>query len=132
MSSTVSHSDTLTALRVLVVEDDERSGRKLTDLLRRDGFAAEACPGGFTALQRLMAAPAPDVLVTDLRMPQIDGITLARLARSHNPGLPIMIITAYPDLAHRIDSGEPMPQVFIKPIDYLALVGALRALPKSA
>jgi CheY-like chemotaxis protein len=71
------------------------------------------------------------VLVTDLRMPQIDGITVARLARTHSPAMPILIVTAYPDLARRLDGADPMPQIFIKPLDYPALVGALRALPGS-
>src|SRR5688572_7123749 len=67
--------------RVLVVEDDERSGQMLAGLLRRDGFAVDMCSGGLAGLQHLADSPAPDVLVTDLRMPQIDGITVARLAR---------------------------------------------------
>jgi len=118
--------------RVLVVEDDERSGRMLAGLLRRDGFTVDVCLGGLAGLQHLAEGPAPDVLVTDLRMPQIDGITVARLARTHCPTLPIVIVTAYPDLANRLDGAEPMPQLFIKPLDYSALVGALRDLERSA
>ncbi|MBL9106414.1 MAG: response regulator [Myxococcales bacterium] len=120
------------SLQVLVVEDDERSGRKLADLLRRDGFAVEVCPGGLAGLQRLADGPAPDVLVTDLRMPQIDGITVARLARTQSPTMPILIVTAYPDLARRLDGDEPTPQLFVKPLDYPAFVGALRGLRKDA
>lgn len=120
------------ALRVLVVDDDERSGRKLADLLRRDGFAVEVCAGGLPGLQRLAAGPAPDVLVTDLRMPQIDGITVARLAREHHPAMPILIVTAYPDLARRLGGAQPAPQVFIKPLEYAAFVGALRELREGA
>jgi CheY-like chemotaxis protein len=118
--------------RVLVVDDDERSGRKLADLLRRDGFAVEVCPGGLAGLQRLADGPAPDVLVTDLRMPQIDGITVARLARDHSPTMPILIVTAYPDLARRLEGADPVPQLFVKPLDYDAFVGALRELRKDA
>jgi len=118
---------------VLVVEDDERSGRMLAGLLRRDGFVAELCPGGLAGLQRLTeSTPPPDVLVTDLRMPQIDGITVARLARTQNPTLPILIVTAYPDLMRRLDGADPMPQIFIKPLDYPALLSALRDLRKTA
>lgn len=123
---------TPTPLRVLVVEDDERSGRKLADLLRRDGFAVEVCPGGLAGLQRLADEPGFDVLVTDLRMPQIDGITVARLARAHSPKIPILFVTAYPDLSRRLEGAEPAPQIFVKPLDYPAFVGALRALPRSS
>jgi CheY-like chemotaxis protein len=118
-------------LQILVVDDDERSGRMLAGLLRRDGFVVEVCPGGLSGLERLACEPVPDVLVTDLRMPQIDGITVARLARSQSPAMPIVIVTAYPDLARRLDGAEPAPQLFVKPIDYPLLVEALRGIQRS-
>ncbi len=104
----------------------------LAGLLRREGFAVDMCPGGLAGLQRLADGPAPDVLMTDLRMPQIDGITVARLARAQNPAMPILIVTAYPDLARRLEGVEPKPQVFIKPLDYPALVSTLRGMQKIA
>lgn len=119
-----------TSLQILVVDDDERSGRMLADLLRREGFGVEVCPGGLSGLQRLACDPAPDVLVTDLRMPQIDGITVARLARTQSPAMPILIVTAYPELARRLDGTDPAPQLFIKPLDYPALVEALRGIQR--
>lgn len=121
-----------TPSRVLVVNDDERSGRELADPLRRDGFAAQARPGGLAGPQRLTAAPAPDVRVTDLRTPRIDGITVARRARTRSPMLPIPIVTAYPDLARRLAAEDPAPQIFIEPIADPARVGALRAPPRTA
>lgn len=118
------------SIQILIVDDDERSGRMLGDLLRREGFVVEVCPGGLSGLQRLSRDPAPDVLVTDLRMPQIDGITVARLARAHLPAMPIFIVTAYPDLARRLDDSGPAPQIFVKPLDFPALVGALRGIER--
>ena len=125
-----SGSAAVNPMKILLVDDDERSGQMLAGLLRRDGFTVEVCPGGVSGLQRLACEPAPDVLVTDLRMPQIDGITVARLARSHSPAMPIFIVTAYPDLARRLDGIEPPPQMFIKPLDYPVLVEALRGLAR--
>lgn len=116
------------SLQILLVEDDERSGRMLAGLLRREGFAVEVCPGGLSGLQRLACDPAPDVLLTDLRMPQIDGVTVARLARDHSPDTAIFIVTAYPELARRLEDSGPAPQVFIKPLDVPALVEALRGV----
>lgn len=46
--------------------------------------------------------------------------------------MPILIVTAYPDLVRRLMDSEPMPQVFIKPLDYPALVLALRGMQKIA
>jgi len=131
MHSTTPAAGPLPPLQVLVVDDDERSGQMLAGLLRRDGFIVEVCAGGLAGLQRLADGPAPDVLVTDLRMPQIDGITVARLARTHSPMMPILIVTAYPDMARRLEGTEPKPQIFIKPLDYPTLVDALRDLRKT-
>jgi len=119
-------------MSILVVEDDERSGRMLADLLRGDGFTVEVCAGGPSGVERLARSPAPDVLVTDLRMPEVDGVAVARLARSRSPAMPILLITAYPELARRLeDCASPSPMVFIKPINYAALVETLSAIQGS-
>lgn len=119
-------------LHVLLVEDDERSGRMLGRLLRREGFEVEVCPGGPSGLQRLSCEPAPDVLVTDLRMPQVDGVAVARHARRHSPAIPILIVTAYPDLARGLEDARPELQLFIKPLDLPALVASLRSIHSAA
>lgn len=120
-------------MSILVVEDDERSGRMLADLLRGDGFTVEVCASGPSGVERLTRSPAPDVLVTDLRMPQVDGVAVARLARTRSPAMPILLITAYPELAQRLeDCAAPSPTVFTKPINYAALVAALSAIQGGA
>lgn len=99
------------SLRVLVGADDLRSGRMHAGLLRRDGFTGAACPGGLAGLQRLAAGRAPDAPVTDLRLPRIDGITVARLTRTPSPTMPIFIVTAYPDLARHLQvARRPRPR----------------------
>ena len=116
-------------MSILVVEDDARSGQMLADLLRGDGFTVEVCASGSSGVERLTRSPAPDVLVTDLRMPQVDGIAVARLARDRSPAMPILLITAYPELAQRLaDCAAPSPTIFTKPINYPALVEALSAI----
>jgi CheY-like chemotaxis protein len=113
-------------LSILVVEDDVRSGRMLADLLRGDGFTVEVCPGGASGAERLASGPAPDALVTDLRMPEVDGVAVVRLARSRSPAMPILIVTAYPELARRLERDPaPSPTIFTKPLDYAALVATL-------
>ena len=60
-------------------------------------------PGGAEALA-IMRATKVDVLVTDLRMPHMDGLTLIREARKIAPDLPVVIITAVPSQTSAIDA----------------------------
>jgi len=104
---------------VLVVDDDVRTTRLFAQMLREDGFEVELAHDGATAIGRLSQSPAPDVLVTDLQMPNADGIAVAQYARERRPDLPIFVVTGYPDLAARRANGfDPAPKVFTKPLDY--------------
>ena len=104
---------------VLVVDDDVRTARLFVRMLREDGFQVELAHDGAAAIGRLGRAPMPDVLVTDLSMPHADGLAVAKYARACRPGLPVVLVTGYPDLvARRVGSLDPEPQVFTKPLDY--------------
>lgn len=112
---------------VLLVDDDARTTRLLGKLLTEDGFAVEIATDGAMAIARLSRTPAPDVLITDLRMPFADGLAVARYARAQNPGMPIFIVTGYPELVSRIDKLlAPVAHVFPKPLAYPELTAAMR------
>jgi two-component system, NtrC family, response regulator AtoC len=72
-------SDTLT---VLVVDDDETSREYLAALLDALGFAVEGAAGGREALERLSRQPAPDVVILDVIMPELDGVETLRRYRA--------------------------------------------------
>ena len=111
---------------VLVVDDDLLSARILARLLREDGFDVELVGDGATAIGRLARRPMPDVLITDLRMPYVDGLAVAEYARSRTPGLPIFVLTGYPNALAPLDDLAPPPTVFPKPVDYPGLISSLR------
>ncbi len=80
--------------RVLVV-DDQRNMRATTAMvLRQAGHAAEEAEDGAAALERLQAS-SYDVVLTDLRMPNVDGMEVLRLARQLSPQTQIIVMTAY-------------------------------------
>ena len=80
--------------RVLVVDDEANVRTVLCALLERDGLAAVEAADGQAALDRLRDSPFAAVL-TDLRMPGMDGLELlSRITRDH-PGLPVVVITAH-------------------------------------
>lgn len=111
--------DARQSVLILLVEDDVRSGRVLARMLREDGFDVELVTDGAAAIDRLGRAPMPDVLVTDLRLPQVDGLVVARFGRSRDLGLPLIIVTGYPQQAAKAEKEMvPPPVVFTKPFDY--------------
>jgi CheY-like chemotaxis protein len=104
---------------LLLVDDEPRSARLLARLLREDGYEVEILYDGASAIGRLTRDPLPDVLVTDVRMPNVDGPAVARYARSRKPSMPILFLTGYPELLiASLKDLEPAPVVHTKPIDY--------------
>jgi DNA-binding NtrC family response regulator len=113
---------------VLLVDDDLRTTRRMADMLREDGFAVELARDGAAAVARLARAPVPDALVTELTTAHADGVAIGRFARNQRPGLPVLVLTGYPNLfVPDAFAGGPPALLFTKPVDYAALKGALRA-----
>lgn len=109
-------------MRILVVDDDIRTTLVFARLLREDGHDVDVVHDGAAAMAQLDQSAIPDILVTDIQMPNADGIAVARYARSRQPSLPIFVVTGYPErIALRLKSLDPMPHVFVKPLDYAAL-----------
>jgi len=112
---------------VLLVDDDLRTTRRMADMLREDGFAVELARDGAAAIARLSRSPVPDALVTELTTAHADGLTIGRFARNQRPGIPVLILTGYPNLFHPdAIAGGPPATLFTKPVDYAALRSALR------
>jgi DNA-binding NtrC family response regulator len=80
--------------RVLVVDDEAGMRAGLAEVLRRGGFAVEDAATAEDALERLTAG-APDLLVTDLRLPGRSGVELLRELRNRGIGVPVVVITAH-------------------------------------
>jgi PAS domain S-box-containing protein len=81
--------------RVLVVDDEVGLARVIADMLERIGYKATAVFDGESALDALADFAAYDVVLTDLTMPGINGLELARRARQRRPGLPFALITGF-------------------------------------
>lgn len=81
--------------RVLIVHDDVDLLESLVRFLGRFGYTCLTASSGTEAMA-FMEAEAPDVVVTDLHMPGIDGVAATRHARGHCPPIPVVLMTAYP------------------------------------
>jgi len=83
--------------RILVVDDDSGARTALADLLRHTGYTVETAADGFKALSKLQEL-GPDLLLTDLRMPGMDGLDLMRRAREIDPEIATIVMTASGDI----------------------------------
>jgi PAS domain S-box-containing protein len=91
-------AQTAGAIRVMVVDDNKVTVAILEDYLRAQGLVVETCTSGEDALTRLAISSRPDVILTDVQMPGMDGLRLIREIRN-NPrpqvrGTPIIAVTA--------------------------------------
>ncbi|HEY1558280.1 MAG TPA: sigma-54 dependent transcriptional regulator [Kofleriaceae bacterium] len=89
--------------RVLVVDDKLALAETLADGLGDRGYAAAAVATAAAALARVRAGEV-DVLVTDLRMPDLDGLALVEQARAAAPELPVIVMTAYGAIDSAVES----------------------------
>jgi excisionase family DNA binding protein len=80
--------------RVLVVDDEEGIRALLTKTLELAEYEAQAVSNGRAGLELLRREPW-DLLIADLRMPEMDGLSLIREARRLHPRLPVIIVTGY-------------------------------------
>jgi nucleotide-binding universal stress UspA family protein/CheY-like chemotaxis protein len=80
--------------RILVVDDEVNARTALTELLHDEGYTVDAAADGFKALGK-MADFAPDLVLTDLKMPGMDGIQLLGKIRESDPELPVVMMTAF-------------------------------------
>lgn len=81
----------------VVADDEPRLRQVLVRLMKSDGFTCLEAGDGQEALEQLAKVPA-QLLLTDLRMPRLDGIELLKLARERYPDLAVILITAVTDV----------------------------------
>ena len=88
-------SVTRQSARLIVVDDEPLVREIITEQLEAVGFSVLALPGGADALAALDAGEAADLMVSDLSMPEMDGIALIREAQRRRPKLPAILLTGF-------------------------------------
>jgi two-component system cell cycle response regulator CpdR len=115
------------AIRILLAEDDDSLRGFLARALERAGYEVVACPDGESAIEAL--DQAFHVLLTDIVMPGIDGIEVARIAAARQPGLRIMFITGFAAVA--LSAGDRAPagaKVLAKPVHLREIVAEVERM----
>src|SRR5262245_7375624 len=118
--------------RILIVDDEANARAALSEILHEDGFATDTAADGFKALGKL-ADFDPDVVLTDLKMPGLDGIGLMEKGREITPGAVFVVMTAFGTIGSAVDAVKRGADNYLtKPLDFDALAAVVeRAMEKS-
>ena len=115
-------------MRLLIVEDEDAIAEPLAEGLRREGFEVERAATGAEALA---AAPA-DLVLLDLRLPDLDGLDVCRELRERS-GVPIIVVTARGEEADRVVGLElGADDYVVKPFGLRELIARIRAVSRRA
>jgi two-component system response regulator MprA len=120
------------AHRVLLAEDDRATRESLVRALELDGYVVRAVNDGAAVLEAF-DEETPDLLLLDLMMPNVDGLTVCRRLRSRHERTPILIATARTEVSDRVSGLDAGADDYLpKPFDLDELLARVRALLRRA
>jgi signal transduction histidine kinase/ActR/RegA family two-component response regulator len=117
--------------RILLVDDDAIVREVLTLSLQDAGYAVFPVDCGAAAMEQIDSAQRIDIIVSDLTMPAMDGVTLIRAAQERRPGLPAILLTGYAGDGAALAIGGAMSGAFSllrKPVSGMQLLERIAAL----
>ena len=118
--------------RILVVDDEANARTALAEILREEGYAVETAADGFKALARFEEA-CPDLVLTDLKMPGMDGVQLLKKLHEQVPEVPVVLMTAFGAVETAVNAmREGATHYLMKPLNTVELLVVLeRSLENS-
>ena len=117
-----------TNIRVLIVDDVEAHAQAVAESLERVGYECTVAGSGETGLQ-LIEKETYDVVVTDLRMGEIDGLTLLRKTKEELPDAEVILLTGHASVQSALAAGQAGASMYLtKPLD----ISELRASVEKA
>ena len=117
-------------MRILVAEDEKHLNRIITEALEDEGYSVDPCFNGVEALEFCSGA-AYDVIVLDINMPRMDGLTVVRRLRERGDHTPVLFLTARDSVADRVEGLESGGDYYlVKPFDFKELMAVVRAMTR--
>ncbi|MEI6125795.1 MAG: diguanylate cyclase [Pseudomonadota bacterium] len=105
-------------IRILIVDDESSARDTVFDLLTEDGYAVTAAENGRQALE-LLEHSSFDLIISDLNMPEMDGIALTKSLKTAGIDTPIIVITGFATIEHAVESMKAGAYDFItKPFNF--------------
>lgn len=117
-------------MNILIIEDDQRVSELIQRGLEEQGFNATVAEDGVVGKKQALLSDF-DVVIMDIMLPYINGITLCKQIRQAKPNLPIIMLTALgatDDKIEGLDSGAD--DYLVKPFDFRELLARIRAVTK--
>jgi DNA-binding response OmpR family regulator len=121
---------TIEHMRILIVEDEHKIANAIKKGLEQESYAVDVCYTGQDGLD-MAETEEYDLLILDLMLPEIDGITITKTLRSNKNHTPILILTAKGDISEKVlglDSGAD--DYLTKPFSFEELLARVRALSR--
>jgi DNA-binding NtrC family response regulator len=118
--------------RILIIDDEANARAALSEILREEGYATETAADGFKGLGKLEEFQA-DVILTDLKMPGLDGIAFMEKARPLMPGAVFVVMTAFGTITSAVEAVKKGAENYLtKPLEYEVLTAVVeRAMEKA-
>lgn len=115
-----------TGPRILVVDDEPSARNALVELLREEGFAVHAAADGYKALGQLEEW-APDLIITDVKMPGMDGLSLMAKVRAEHDAVGVVVMTAFGSVENAVDAMQQGADDYLtKPLHFPELLVVVR------
>jgi two-component system, cell cycle response regulator CpdR len=129
MALTVTPPEVQQQPAILIVEDDEQVRRAVARALRLDGFTVVQAENGAVALRELQGIEhSLKLVLTDIRMPVMNGIELAKILSATYPNIPVLFMSGYlPEASQGTHLHEIGARLLLKPFSPDVLLEAIRA-----
>ena len=129
--TTVTHSaEGIRQGRILVVDDEAQVRKPISLMLAKDGYEVVEAADGEEAIEALRSGDNPlmvDTVLCDIRMPKINGKEAIAYFRSQFPGVPIVVMTGYPDVELAVSlMRQGVRDYLIKPVSKEELLSVIR------
>ncbi|MCD6249839.1 MAG: response regulator [candidate division Zixibacteria bacterium] len=107
--------------RIIIVDDEERMCNSLSELLAGEGHEVVAFPKPAEAVEAIRTQKV-DLVITDIRMPEIDGLEILRVVKETDEDIPVILLTGYASLDSALGAiGEGAYDYLLKPVDFSRL-----------
>ena len=117
-------------MRILIIEDQEKLANSIKKGLENLGYAVDAVYDGKSGLRRIFAAPEDfDLIILDIMLPELDGISLCKKIRNEHIMTPVLMLTAKDTLDDKINGLDVgADDYLVKPFEFDELTARIRAL----
>lgn len=115
-------------MKILIVDDDKKFLNVIVEVLEFEGVEVRAAENGLSA-KRMLEQEAFSAVVTDLKMPGMDGLELLKWIQEEGPAIPVIMMSGYGEIAHAVEAMKLGAQDYIvKPFDPQILIVRLRRI----